>query len=933
LTQVIADFPAVGPAGISSTSDSSLSQRAFLRAIWGDTNGYAVVTLGIHPHLAETGRYVHDGLRDHFFRWPEEEEELLQYIATYSESGREAVDVYVAPLLFSKRSRRKEFCLPGRVAWIDADGEWFDGDYAPNIVVASGTPGHFHGYLLLAETTPVATIEALNRGLAVHHAGDMSGWDANQLLRLPGTWNHKQTPPALVASVYAFLEPFPTYYLAPLAKAAPERRQGGWSESRSAVDATTLLDTYRADARTRQLFAYGRTGDRSNDLFALACGCRELDMTREDTFTVLQQSAVNKFAQDGRADEAPRLEGVVEAAFAHTAPRRGIAPQAMPALYQERDGALYAVRWEQVPNRVTGELSWAETGSYPLCNFVARIVRQVLVDHGDGTQTRTFLLECHLPTGRVFSVEIDASSFALSDKLHAFLLEAGGAAINVYPRRNAELRAAIQALSGEVPEERVFAHTGWAILPEGPAYLLPGGSVAPAGLTPMVRLDHNLRRYGLPATTVESDVLAGAAVLLDHLLEVFDHGVTYPAVAHAFLPILRRFLPLGKPYLLHLAGETGSRKTAFACALLGLYGDFADGTPPVSWQSTINAIEGIGHRLQDALLLVDDYKPGTVKPRAVIELIQRYGEGVGRERMAADATLKTTQAIRAVLHSTGEDVPTGEASSLARMLVLRVGRDACRVNYLSAAQEGARHLNALLRAFIEFVIVEEHGAVARAMADVADRRDRIGATLRRAVPGGTNLGRVAMNLALNATAWELLLAFLANLGAIDQTRHAALRAEYEAQLPDLARGVATLVTEEKASALYLGALKGLVAGERAVLRDLDGQFALDGDTPVELRPGQTMLGWRDAEGIYLIPEIAYNAVAAFLRQGGQEFGFTKNAVHEQLHSDGLLVRVGKDSKAIVKRVGKDKKTERVLHLRPDALDETEDVTSDIDDAE
>ena len=58
--------------------------------------------------------------------------------------------------------------------------------------------------------------------------------------------------------------------------------------------------------------------------------------------------------------------------------------------------------------------------------------------------------------------------------------------------------------------------------------------------------------------------------------------------------------------------------------------------------------------------------------------------------MTAGAQLRHTKTIRGTVLMTGEDVPVGEASVLARLLVLRVGRGACRVGHLSAVQREPR---------------------------------------------------------------------------------------------------------------------------------------------------------------------------------------------------------------------------------------------------
>jgi hypothetical protein len=53
------------------------------------------------------------------------------------------------------------------------------------------SPGSRHGYFLLDQPLPAATVRELARRAAYGLGGDRSGWDSQQLVRVPGTWNTK----------------------------------------------------------------------------------------------------------------------------------------------------------------------------------------------------------------------------------------------------------------------------------------------------------------------------------------------------------------------------------------------------------------------------------------------------------------------------------------------------------------------------------------------------------------------------------------------------------------------------------------------------------------------------------------------------------------------------------------------------------------------
>lgn len=160
----------------------------FVDALWSDGQGWACVA------ILDGGRW-----REWFWRWPGERDDLLAHAAKTAERA----DVYLAPALRSRRSRRKDTAIPGAWAWADVDvasEETMDRlALLGAMVVASGSPRSFHIYLALAEAPEdVDALEHLNRRLARYLAADVKH-DAAAVLRLPGTWNRKApTLPRLV---------------------------------------------------------------------------------------------------------------------------------------------------------------------------------------------------------------------------------------------------------------------------------------------------------------------------------------------------------------------------------------------------------------------------------------------------------------------------------------------------------------------------------------------------------------------------------------------------------------------------------------------------------------------------------------------------------------------------------------------------------------
>lgn len=161
----------------------------FLEAMWGTEEGIAYLAFA----RRDPGAPRVDTWDRQFYEWPLDSKRLVGDITT----RRVQEEVYFAPALFHRHAKQtagKEDVRGAQVVWVDFD----DGvpsdlkGVAPPTIRVQSSPGHEHWYWKLDHLVDVPTLENINRALAYLYGADSSGWDANQVLRPPETFNHKR---------------------------------------------------------------------------------------------------------------------------------------------------------------------------------------------------------------------------------------------------------------------------------------------------------------------------------------------------------------------------------------------------------------------------------------------------------------------------------------------------------------------------------------------------------------------------------------------------------------------------------------------------------------------------------------------------------------------------------------------------------------------
>ncbi len=216
------------------------------------------------------------------------------------------------------------------------------------------------------------------------------------------------------------------------------------------------------------------------------------------------------------------------------------------------------------PYRATpGGLVWdkpTQNGSVPtpLTNFTAKISADISEDDGAEVE-RLFEIEAALggpvESGRrTHTFTVTAGKFAGM----GWPVEHLGAGAIVYPGFGTKdhTRAAVQLLSGDVPERQIYSHTGWREIGGEWLYLHAGGAVGESagdeGSEALVELSGTLRERELPTVPLGDGELREALRASLELLRIAPGEITYPLLAATYRA------PLGESdFSEHLSGPTG----------------------------------------------------------------------------------------------------------------------------------------------------------------------------------------------------------------------------------------------------------------------------------------------------------------------------------------------------------------------------------------
>lgn len=279
----------------------------FLDEVLGRHDGYIYVP----TRLPGSKRW-----NQNFFEWPQQSTEVLEFI----ESKSPTHEVFLSPCFFTGPRISPKTFKGTQWVWaeLDLDEPPTDIPIQPTIQVQTSSEGHQHWYWKLDEFhDSVKDIQRATRSLAYALGADLSGWDFAQVLRPPGTYNHKRQKPVTLlhsnGSVYG-LSSFNFLPEPPVAEV-----HFPVTETSQLPPLQPILAKYHWKDETYELFSKTvKYPGRSSALVRLAFDCVEMGMSNTEVITVLEDADRRWKKFLGRTDRLRRLVGILEHVYAKT---------------------------------------------------------------------------------------------------------------------------------------------------------------------------------------------------------------------------------------------------------------------------------------------------------------------------------------------------------------------------------------------------------------------------------------------------------------------------------------------------------------------------------------------------------------------------------------------------------------------------------------
>ncbi len=322
----------------------------------------------------------------------------------------------------------------------------------------------------------------------------------------------------------------------------------------------------------------------------------------------------------------------------------------------------------------------------------------------------------------------------------------------------------------------------------------------------------------------------------------------------------------------------------------------------LSWESTENAIEAQAFTLKDQLLVLDDFAPtGTSYDiqrwhKKADRVLRAKGNRSGRQRMRPDTTLRPEKPPRALIVSTGEDVPRGQ-SLRARMMVLELSPGALDWETLTGCQNAAASglYARAMSGYLRWLATRYGGLRERLKEEHTDLRKFAGASgQHRRTPG------IVADLALGL---RHFLVFAHESGAVDAGTARDLWTGGWKALGQAASGQSQHQAAGEPTRRFRELLSAAISSGRAHVANPGGGSP---EVPVawgwreatvgtgdfereEWRPQGERIGWLEDEDLYLEPDAALAAVHKQGRDSGDPLAVTGRTLRKRLHERGLLL--------------------------------------------
>ncbi|MEV5040049.1 hypothetical protein MRBLBA21_005020 [Peribacillus frigoritolerans] len=569
------------------------------------------------------------------------------------------------------------------------------------------------------------------------------------------------------------------------------------------------------------------------------------------------------------------------------------------------DGHLYF----KEENKKTKELEPKK-----LANFKPIPVREILID--DGQEIRRLFEVKGILNGKqpLPPAKIKAQDFGNL----SWINENWGIKANVEPGYGMKdrLRHAIQLFAENILEQQVFTHLGWRQVEGEWIYLHAGGSIGGKAQVELER--EELNKYVLPDKT--ENVKETLKTSFD-ILELADPKITFPLLAMIGLAPLCHAAKEGKgsepDFVLYLVGKSGSLKSSTAALMMNHFGYFPDtNSLPSSFQDTPAGIEKKGFAAKDTVIVVDDYYPAEQKHDKdrmdkVASMLQAfYGDRKGRSRQNPDMTDKRSYPPRGLAIATGEDIPGGSLSRLARFVLVEFEKGCIDVKLLTELQSKSEEMSNNFVGYINW-LAPQMGFLPGIVKDLYYK-------FLSAAQIDNQHGRVISSVAWLSIGLKMFTDYAREMGEIDKAEQMKiLSTGWEAFLENASSQQQEMTISEPTT-MFLEAIAEMYGTSKIRTNNVKMENPAMGHGDI--------VGYHDDEYIYFYPTTIYNKVCEFFKAQGRTFPLNSQQLFKHLDHEGHIFAKtnskGQRQRTHLKKI--ENKSSRFLFFKKSSVESTED---------
>jgi hypothetical protein len=496
----------------------------------------------------------------------------------------------------------------------------------------------------------------------------------------------------------------------------------------------------------------------------------------------------------------------------------------------------------------------------------------------EGKVVKTVYLGTARTHGMERKFEVDSDTWEDNTEFSKYFGRLLSSGYNIIRQNLGGVRQAAMAFSikAGIAYNEYLTTQGWY----GNSYIMPSVVVDKDGVKPNTEMRLDLsnkayaRKYDFKILGDDEFMSAMMSIKTD-MLNSWPRQWTTIGISHAMLPVTSHIFQLKQQPSLFFEGLTGAGKTELACALQWFWGNF---DKVLNLKSSGNGAMYEAFECKDALLVLDDYKGLDKYQIAAVTDLFHYGyDRQESVKLNRDGTPRALKAVRATILGTGEQFISGEASIIARTILIETKRqDTTKtLDSYNRCQEFYQNYQGVTARFIHWILNADVSSFKPKLNDIRMK-------LQTEFQSRQNAARVAVNLAINHLTWQLWVEFMLHSGVVGPREQEELIAEHWHHIVSLAFGTIGNCENEQNGRIFAEALYYLIDTRQVSIKDLEGYVA-------EGKPQIGFIQSRDigsAHIAFIHPTAAWEAVKNYLRN--TNLVGTIKSIGRQLYEDGYL---------------------------------------------